>query len=269
MLFGRNGLSRRRGKRGHRAFHGVCVRRRCEWDERGRRRWKGVYQDDPLVVDGVGGEEVVHGKDDLRRAEADVLVEGELDQVAHPQAASASQTRPVSARTHCALRIAHCASQRQDRTSHIAHRTCTSHIAHRPDKAGQKSSLSDLEYRPWTDSNRFKSLNSPIEKSEDRDACMPSFPMIPTPTSAERIIGTSFPPSPIASEILFNRFITSVTTSAFCTGAHRAQTTTWHTPSRQPLQADYQDNVSLPRQCLVMSELYILSVSAVAIAGVG
>lgn len=41
------------------------------------------------------------------------------------------------------------------------------------------------------------SLNSPIIKSADLAACLPSFPLIPTPTCAATIILTSFAPSPI------------------------------------------------------------------------
>jgi hypothetical protein len=50
---------------------------------------------------------------------------------------------------------------------------------------------------------------------------MPSFPTIPIPTSASRIIPTSFPPSPTAA-ILFppENYFRSLTISAFYVGLH-------------------------------------------------
>jgi hypothetical protein len=55
-----------------------------------------------------------------------------------------------------------------------------------------------------------------IEKSEAKAACIPSFPIIPIPTSASRIIPTSFPPSPTAAILFpFEKCFNSLTISAF------------------------------------------------------
>ncbi len=64
-----------------------------------------------------------------------------------------------------------------------------------------------------------------MEKSAARDACLPSLPTIPSPTSAAWIIDTSLPPSPMQQ----TRFLVCVrisrATSAFCVGEHRHATT--------------------------------------------
>ena len=49
-------------------------------------------------------------------------------------------------------------------------------------------------------------------------ACVPSFPLIPTPICASRIIGTSFAPSPIDTVIHEPFFFARPTTSAFYAG---------------------------------------------------
>jgi len=51
--------------------------------------------------------------------------------------------------------------------------------------------------------HRETKLNCVIEKSAASDACLPSLPTMPTPTSAARIIATSLPPSPIAAVRFF------------------------------------------------------------------
>ena len=50
---------------------------------------------------------------------------------------------------------------------------------------------------------------------------MPSFPTIPIPTSASKIIPTSFPPSPTAAILFpFENYFKSLTISAFYVGLH-------------------------------------------------
>jgi len=50
---------------------------------------------------------------------------------------------------------------------------------------------------------------------------MPSFPTIPIPTSASKIIPTSFPPSPTAAILFpFENYFRSLTISAFYVGLH-------------------------------------------------
>lgn len=80
----------------------------------------------------------------------------------------------------------------------------------------------DLLYdnRPCHRIRRLKYENSRIEKSEAKDAYLPSFPTIPIPTFASKIIPTSFPPSPTAAVLLpVYRFI-SLTINAFYVGLH-------------------------------------------------
>ena len=80
---------------------------------------------------------------------------------------------------------------------------------------------------PCQRSKVFTSLNSLIEKSAAKAACIPSLPTIPTPTSAAWIIPTSFPPSPMPKTAYFyflQRFTPSVR-SFFWLGEQRQQTT--------------------------------------------
>ena len=63
-------------------------------------------------------------------------------------------------------------------------------------------------------------LNCVKLKSAARLACLPSMPTTPIPTLAAWIMLRSFPPSPLAAAL----FSTSLTTTAFCSGA-RQQTT--------------------------------------------
>ena len=56
--------------------------------------------------------------------------------------------------------------------------------------------------RPCHKIKFLKYPNSTILKSDASEACMPSLPAMPIPTSASRIIPTSLPPSPTAA-ILF------------------------------------------------------------------
>lgn len=60
--------------------------------------------------------------------------------------------------------------------------------------------------------------NSIIEKSDAIDACMPSLPLMPTPTLAALIIPTSFPPSPMQHTILLYLVFSISATSAFYLG---------------------------------------------------
>ena len=52
---------------------------------------------------------------------------------------------------------------------------------------------------PCTSSSRTRKRNCEIAKSALLTACLPSFPMMPTPTSAAWIIATSLAPSPTES----------------------------------------------------------------------
>ncbi len=64
-----------------------------------------------------------------------------------------------------------------------------------------------------------------IEKSEASEACFPSLPTIPIPTSADWIMPTSFPPSPIQATLNPENFFTSSVMIAFCVGKHLEQIT--------------------------------------------
>mmetsp|Transcript_9780 Transcript_9780/g.23236 ORF Transcript_9780/g.23236 Transcript_9780/m.23236 type:complete len:230 (-) Transcript_9780:1999-2688(-) len=81
------------------------------------------------------------------------------------------------------------------------------------------------ELRPCHSISRATCMNLVIEKSAASDACRPSFPSIPTPTSAAWIMATSLPPSPMAAQRLLACRLRSRTISAFCVGAHLQQTT--------------------------------------------
>ncbi len=71
-------------------------------------------------------------------------------------------------------------------------------------------------------SNSFlRCPNSVIEKSDANDACIPSFPTMPMPTSASSIIPTSLPPSPTpAIRLPFVYFLRSQHILAFQVGLH-------------------------------------------------
>lgn len=64
-----------------------------------------------------------------------------------------------------------------------------------------------------------------IEKSLANAAYLPSLPSIPIPTSADCIIPTSFPPSPIHAVILWVYFLMHSVTNAFWVGEHLQHTT--------------------------------------------
>mmetsp|Transcript_13432 Transcript_13432/g.20356 ORF Transcript_13432/g.20356 Transcript_13432/m.20356 type:complete len:272 (+) Transcript_13432:332-1147(+) len=76
---------------------------------------------------------------------------------------------------------------------------------------------------PCTNSSGKRNLNWAIEKSEAFTACCPSRPDIPIPIWASCIIPTSLAPSPIAkvtgSGLM--KFLTSLTSNAFCLGLTR------------------------------------------------
>jgi hypothetical protein len=80
-----------------------------------------------------------------------------------------------------------------------------------------ESTAEDLyDYLPCQRISFLRKLNYFMEKSEARAAYIPSLPSIPIPTSASRIIPTSFPPSPTAAILLPpENFLRSLTTSAF------------------------------------------------------
>ena len=60
-----------------------------------------------------------------------------------------------------------------------------------------------------------------MEKSEAREAYLPSFPTIPIPTLDSKIMPTSLPPSPMAAVLLPVYWDIFLVTSAFCVGEHR------------------------------------------------
>ncbi|KAH3667397.1 hypothetical protein OGAPHI_003046 [Ogataea philodendri] len=64
-----------------------------------------------------------------------------------------------------------------------------------------------------------------MAKSALLAACIPSIPLMPTPTWAAWIIETSLAPSPIASNRAFFFRFTRRTTRAFCSGETRQQIT--------------------------------------------
>lgn len=68
--------------------------------------------------------------------------------------------------------------------------------------------------------NFLRCPNSLRLKSEANEACIPSFPSIPIPTSASRIIPTSLPPSPTAAIRLPVYFLINIATYAFYVGEH-------------------------------------------------
>ena len=85
----------------------------------------------------------------------------------------------------------------------------------------------DLWYEslPCQNNNVFRSLNSFTEKSAAKAACIPSFPTIPTPTSAAWIMPTSLPPSPIPKTASFFclHFWTPAVRAFFWLGEHLQQ----------------------------------------------
>jgi hypothetical protein len=68
--------------------------------------------------------------------------------------------------------------------------------------------------------NLRKYWNSFIEKSEAKDAYLPSLPTIPTPTFASKIMPTSLPPSPIAQVLLPVIYEIFLVIVAFWVGEH-------------------------------------------------
>ncbi len=70
-------------------------------------------------------------------------------------------------------------------------------------------------FHPCHNINSFNPLNLAKEKSEANAAYYPSLPIMPTPTSASRIMGTSLPPSPTDKATLPVSYLTVLTTSAF------------------------------------------------------
>ena len=81
-------------------------------------------------------------------------------------------------------------------------------------------------YRPCLNRSCHRCLNSLIAQSEESTALSPSLPNRPIPTSAQRIIGTSFAPSPMAKvTISGSSCFISLTTSAFSRGLTLQQMT--------------------------------------------
>ena len=109
-------------------------------------------------------------------------------------------------------------------------------------------------YLPCTSRSRSRNLNCANAKSEAITACMPSCPEMPTPMCADWIMPTSLAPSPMASVIL-PLSLTSLVTSAFCSGDTRQHTTEVHPlPScrnlsaRSSSSANESDRPSMTRQ---------------------
>ena len=71
------------------------------------------------------------------------------------------------------------------------------------------ASNADLLYEslPCQSKMVLKCLNLVMEKSEARAAYLPSFPSIPSPTSACKIIPTSLPPSPMPATTFLVYFL--------------------------------------------------------------
>lgn len=81
-------------------------------------------------------------------------------------------------------------------------------------------------YKIINDNNNFIQLKRIIILNS-----MPSWPEMPTPTSAIWIIETSFAPSPIANVLIFISSFTTFTRYAFCNGVerqHKTQAQCWH-----------------------------------------
>ena len=87
------------------------------------------------------------------------------------------------------------------------------------------SELRMYDSRPCQNNSVFRSRNSLIEKSAASAACIPSFPTMPTPTSAAWIMPTSFPPSPMPSTASLNCLwrLTPAVSSFFWLGEQRQQ----------------------------------------------
>lgn len=88
----------------------------------------------------------------------------------------------------------------------------------------ERTQLRLQQFRPCHKRSVVRQENYVIEKSEASAACIPSLPQIPIPTSADWIIPTSLPPSPIP-KILFSVYLRSVqVTQAFWVGEQREHT---------------------------------------------
>lgn len=99
-------------------------------------------------------------------------------------------------------------------------------------------------FLPWFNNKLARCWNSERAKSADLSAYDPSLPLIPTPTFASIIIGTSLAPSPMARVIRFLKnpsflisSFASLTTSPFCFGDTLQQMTDF------PLDPSYQSDV--------------------------
>mmetsp|Transcript_59019 Transcript_59019/g.173252 ORF Transcript_59019/g.173252 Transcript_59019/m.173252 type:complete len:238 (-) Transcript_59019:383-1096(-) len=78
------------------------------------------------------------------------------------------------------------------------------------------------ERRPWHSSSGTRNRNWEMATSHACTACEPSLPLIPMPTWAPWIIGTSFAPSPMASATVEGLILrTSCTILSFCIGLSR------------------------------------------------
>jgi hypothetical protein len=78
---------------------------------------------------------------------------------------------------------------------------------------------------PCHNNRIFSALNLSTEKSEAKAAYLPSFPSIPIPTSADYIIPTSLPPSPIVATTNPEYFFNNSVITVFWVGEHLQQIT--------------------------------------------
>lgn len=81
------------------------------------------------------------------------------------------------------------------------------------------------DQKPWINSSFSMNLKRDSVKSDAITACIPSWPEMPTPTSAIWIIDTSFAPSPMANVLRRSSSLTIFTKNAFCNGVERQQRT--------------------------------------------
>jgi len=84
-----------------------------------------------------------------------------------------------------------------------------------------KDALRLYERRPCHKRRFLMCSNLSIEKSAASDACFPSLPTIPRPTSASMIIGTSLPPSPTQAMRFPVALMIHFATAAFYMGLQR------------------------------------------------
>ena len=89
-----------------------------------------------------------------------------------------------------------------------------------------------------------------MEKSAAREACIPSFPTIPIPTSPTYIIATSFPPSPTQAILFLEYCYIFAATIAFYVGLHLHMQTegAFFAISKNLSSKEFEDN-TIDRDC--------------------